>query len=172
MAISPLLTIAGTALAPLARDLIEQVSDGLSFQNLLGRKEDPASQATSTTDSAPRLEIGSSLNAERLEAIRRQPFKELEAYVERLRDRLAAAGIDLTESLPLKAGSRGDIQVDGGHIDRAAIEELLAADAQLSADFRLLANTLENLHNANLTGSLVEEFRLTLEATDFTMAFE
>lgn len=172
MAISPLLSIAGTALAPLARDVVEQISAGLSFQKLLGR--DDASRATDAT--APITHSTASFPASpaaaQLEAIRRQPLQELETLVDRLRERLSAAGIDLSEAIPLKVGNRGDLQVDANHPDRATIEDLLAADSQLTSTFRLVANALTSQHNATSGDPISTEFRLTIDASGFNLAFE
>ncbi|HJN08764.1 MAG TPA: hypothetical protein QF564_08730 [Pirellulaceae bacterium] len=170
MAISPLLSIAG--------DVVEQITDGLSFQRLLGRHDPSSADAANVPVGHPATEFlespeafSRSPKAAQLEAIRRQPLKELEAYVDRLRERLLAAGIDLSEAIPLKVGNRGDIQVDDNHPDRAAIEDLLASDSQLATTFRLLSNALANQYNAASGNQLSNEFRLTIEASNFKMEF-
>jgi len=176
MAIPPLLSIAGNTLVPLARDVVEQVTSGLSFQKLL-RPDGPSSAnaANPPVDhSSPPFQTSSnatSSNAAQLEAIRSQPLKELEAYVARLRERLLAAGIDLSKEIPLKVGLGGDIQVDSAHPDRAAIEELLATDSQLAAPFRMLAKALTNQYNATSGDPFSSAFRLTIEASEFNLAF-
>ena len=172
MAISPLLSLAGTALAPLAREVVGQITDGLSFQRLLasGDTSHANDVAAAGEDSAARF--AESPEAARLDAIRRQPRKELEAYVDRLRHRLSAAGIDLTEPIPLKVGHRGDIQVDGQHPDRAAIEDLLAADSQLTSTFRLLANAFNSQNGGASADRLANEFRLTIDASKFNLGLE
>lgn len=172
MAISPLLSMAGTALVPLARDLVEQISDGLSFQQMLGsRGAGDAAPGVAASGHAPAI-FPASPEAARLEAIRRQPHRELAALVDRLRERLSAAGIELSAPVPLKIGVGGDIQVDGDHPQRAAIEDLLNADAQLTSTFRQVAGVLAGRHNAT-TGDLNStELRLTIGASDFKLAFE
>ena len=175
MAIPPLLSIAGNTLVPLARDVVEQVTSGLSFQKLL-RPDGPSSAnaANPPVDhSSPPFQTSSnatSSNAAQLEAIRSQPLKELEAYVARLRERLLAAGIDLSKEIPLKVGLGGDIQVDGAHPDRAAIEDLLATDSQLAATFRMLANALAKQHEAMSGNPFSSEIELTIGASEFKVA--
>ena len=171
MAISPLFSIAGNVLAPLARDVVEQITDGLSFQKLLQRDEPSDADSANASVDHSATQLPSSPEAAQLDAIRRQPLKELEAFVDRLRQRLLAGGIDLSDAIPLKVGNHGDIQVDDVHPDRAAIEELLAADTQLVKTFRLLSNALANQYNATSGDRVSSEFRLSIEATDFKMEF-
>ena len=174
MAISSLLSIAGNTLAPFAREVVEQATGGLSFEKLLRLGRPTGKDARSAVDfSASQLPASpdaSSPTAAQLEAIRRQPPKELEAYVDRLRERLLAAGIDLTKAIPLKVGLGGEIQVDGDHPDRAAIEDLLATDSQLAATFRMLANTLTKQFDATSGEPFSSEFRLTVEASEFKVS--
>lgn len=169
MSISPLFSIAGAALAPLARDVVEQLGDGLSFEKLLGRDGRAQAGGTDASLADPHAGFPASPEAALLEAIRRQPLKELEAYVDRLRDRLSAAGIDLSEEIALTLGSRGEIQVDGLHPDRAAVEELLAGDTQLTSTFRQLANALAGRTTSTAGNPISDEFRLAISATDFNL---
>jgi len=168
MAISPLLSIAGKTVVPFARDIVEQVTGGLtSFQKLLRPDKPSDVDATSSSDDDPTPHFPASASAAQLEAIRNQPLKELEAFVDRLRDRLLTAGIDLSKEIPLKVGLGGDIHVDGAHSDRAAIEDLLTADSQLAATFRMLSNALAKQHKATSGDSFSSELRLTIDASEF-----
>jgi hypothetical protein len=173
MSIPPLLSIASKTLVPLARDIVEQVTSGLSFQKRL--RLDRPSRPDANKESAdhprfPSAANATATNAAQLEAIRSQPLKELEAYVERLRERLLVAGIDLSTEIPLKVGLGGDIQVDGAHPDRAAIEDLFANDSQLSATFRMLSNALTDRYDVVHDEPFSSELQLTIDASEFTVA--
>ena len=172
MAISALLTLAGNALAPAARDVVQHVAEGLSFQNLLGREKATSTDGGHDMTAPDHPKLPPSPEAAQLAAIQRQPLEELQAYVDRLRDRLSAAGIDLSETISLKVGSRGEIQVDGTHPHRAEIEELLAGDARLTSNFRLLSNVMASQFDPAAGDRTSRELRLTIDAASFDVALD
>ena len=126
---SPLLPIAGTAALSLARETVGAIGSGLSFAAELLRQDND--EARAAREPAP-IDLPPSAAQERFE-------QALADFVARLRQRLAVLGIDLDEPLALEGDGLGGIQVDGDRPDRAAIEQSLAGDRQLLAEFQQLA---------------------------------
>jgi len=126
---SPLLPIAGTAALSLARETVGAIGSGLSFATELLRQDNDAARAAS--EPAP-IDLPPSAAQERFE-------QALADFVARLRQRLAILGIDVGDPLALESDGLGGIQVDGERPDRAAIEQSLAGDPQLLAEFQKLA---------------------------------
>jgi hypothetical protein len=60
-------------------------------------------------------------------------------FVARLRQRLAILGIEVSDPLTLESDGLGGIQVAADRADRAVIEQSLAGDEQLLAEFQKLA---------------------------------
>lgn len=89
----------------------------------------------------------------------------------RIRQRLDAAGIDLSVPVELRSDGLGGVLVDDPHPQRAEIEELLAADSELTKTFREVAAacTAEELTRS---GSRWSEFRLQLDRNGGQAVFE
>ncbi len=126
---SPLLPIAGTAALSLARETVGAIGSGLSFATELMRQDNDRLAESA----APQpIALPPSAAEEKFEAALRD-------FVSRLRQRLATAGIDASGTLELTSDGLGGVQVGGDRADRSAIEQALAEDPQLMAQFSALA---------------------------------
>lgn len=132
---SPLLPIAGTAALSLARETVGAIGSGLSFATeLLRQDNDEASAAAAPTAIA----LPPSAAQEKFAGALRD-------FVARLKQRLAAAGVELTGALDLASDGLGGVQVGSDRADRSAIEQVISGDAQLLAEFNQLAEQNESL---------------------------
>jgi hypothetical protein len=130
---SPLLPIAGTAALSLAGETARAIGSGLSFATELLRQDNDAA-------TAPRpIELPPSPAEQRLE-------QAIRDFVNRLRERLASAGIELAGPLVLESDGLGRIQVGGERSDESAIEDAVGDD-RLLAEFNRLAEMQESLGN-------------------------
>jgi hypothetical protein len=120
--------IAGAAAVGLARATASAVSDGLSFAAELARGADDSSAAADLEGEDARVQA------------RRALDQRIEAFAERVRRQLAAAGIELGQPLTLTSDGLGGIAVAGDHPQRALIEDVLSSDVLLQRDFQRLAD--------------------------------
>jgi hypothetical protein len=98
----------------------------------------------------------------------------LPPYVARLRGRLQAAGVDLSQPVTLKDDGHGTILVDGDHPDRSTIERILADDYQLRSGLQELAAAASEQRRG--VGFEVDdpfgEFRLAIDNGSAAVRFE
>ena len=135
---SPLMPIAGAAALSLAREAIGAIGSGLSFATEVIRQDHAA---VSQSSSSP---------LERPVSLAQHEFEQaIRDFVARLRQRLAAAGVELSGSLELKIDGLGGIEVGGNRSDEWAIEGALAADGQMLAEFNRLAEWCASLGDSD-----------------------
>ena len=132
---SPLLPIAGTAALSLAGQTVGAIGNGLSFATELLRQDNDSARAASPP---PPIDLPRPPAQSKFE-------QALREFVTRLRQRLASAGIDLSGPLVLESDGLGGIQVGGDRIDESAIEQAIADDGQLAAEFNQLAEEQRSL---------------------------
>jgi hypothetical protein len=118
----------GAAALTVGRGALSAVGNGLSFAAELARAVTGA--ATSPAESSSR----------QADAARAALTARSDELRERIERHLAAAGIQLIESVELVNNGQGGIAVAGGHPQQAAIEEALGSDVLLERDFNWLAN--------------------------------
>jgi hypothetical protein len=96
------------------------------------------------------------------------------AFAAKLARHLAAAGVQVNPSQPivLKDDGRGGVMLDGDHLDRAAIEQVLAEHAGLRADFLAIASAAADQRQHLAVGLLPDEFRLAIHGGEATWYFE
>jgi hypothetical protein len=128
MSLFGLSSLVPAGLTAVAVQAADKLADGLSFAETLLRG-DPAAETTDASDE----ESAAKREAQALLESKLADFRTL------LSERLATAGIDLSSPLTLQDDGFGFIAVDGAHPNRAAIERLLAGDAELTAAFNALA---------------------------------
>jgi hypothetical protein len=116
---------AAAATASLAKGAARGISEGFSFAAELAKGNRETTPSVAAKITAP------SLPAELKEAIDR--------FAELIRQRLAAAGIDLAQPVTLTGDGLGGIKVATSHPQAEAIESLLAEDAQVADAFHQLA---------------------------------
>ena len=116
----------GAAAVTVGRGAATAVGNSLSFASELLRA---AGSAAPATDSRP-----SATADDRAVLLQR-----IGALQERIRQRLAAAGVRLTQPAEFTSDGAGGIAVAADHPQRAAIEEALATDLLLERDFNQLA---------------------------------
>lgn len=126
MGLSSVLPVLGAAAAAVAGRTAVTLGQGLSFAEHLVTAGPPPIAAPLATPSATRQSSAKLLD-------------ELQALLE---PRLAAAGIDASQSIALRQDARGGVDEIGGHPDRAYIEELFLDDPELSSKFNQLTNQL------------------------------
>jgi hypothetical protein len=125
MASASLWPILGAAGIGLARAASSAVSESLSFAAELARGSDASGEPSAATEPTA---------AEREQEQLRQ---RIEALAARIKQQLAAAGVDVTQPLVLTSDGLGGITA-AEHPQRAAIESLLESDVLLLRDFERL----------------------------------
>jgi hypothetical protein len=143
MSLSSLLPLAGAAIAPVLGKVVNSVTDGLSFLDVMHTQEQP--------DAAEPVEASKSNTLQ-------QDIVEL---TDRLRERFAQLGIDLTTPLRLKQDGREGVVVDGEHPDRVLIESILSNDKELTSRFNAVAASATEGSDATDSG-ITKEFRLVM----------
>lgn len=148
MSVSPLVPVAGVALAALAAKATGALSHGLSFLDVLH-----LSGASNEEEAASEVDAVATASAEndgenRVAALRRAAETALQSFRELLGQRLAAAGIDVSRPIRLEAEARGPILVAGDHPERAHIEQVFADDPGLRAALIRLAAMFGALQDA------------------------
>lgn len=147
-----LLPLAGAVIAPVLGRVIENVSEGLSFLNVLHKQEQ---------------------NGE-AEEVRAAEARSLEAdltdLADQLRERFAQLGIDLSPPLRLKQDGHDRIVVDGNHPDRVLIESIFGSDDQLASLFHEVAEAATNSRQKS-GPAITQEFRLVLGQSDALIDF-
>lgn len=139
MASAALWPVMGAAGIGLARAVTATIGEGLSFAAELARGSEPGVQPTQGAQQREQLK------------------QRIEALAERIKQQLAAAGIDVSQPLTLTDDGLGGIAALD-HPQRAAIEELLEGDFLLLRDFDRLQDDYEAA--AATDNSLPGEFRL------------
>ena len=152
MSLSSLIPLAGAAVAPVLGKVIDGVTEGFSFLDVLH---------TQTEDSVD--EVGEATESNALQ----QNIAEL---ADRLRERFAQLGIDLSTPLRLKQDGRDRVVVDGDHPDRVLIESIFGNDEELTDLFESVAQQAANLEEENDSG-ITKEFRFVLGQSDALIEF-
>lgn len=153
MGLSPLLPFAGAALSSLTGRTLETVASGPSFlevlQEAIGLGGSPTVEQRDASPKASPAELA----------------EKLEAFTNKLQQRLAGTGIDASSPIEMKSDGRSGIILDNLHPDRASIEQILANDAELRADFHRLAKeiTAASERYGSLTSHTAENFRLRFD---------
>jgi hypothetical protein len=126
-ALWPVIGVAGIGLA---RAATAAVGEGLSFAAALTRGLSPSAEESDAAKQTAADDVR--------EALKRR----IEAFADRIKQQLAAAGIDVSQALTLTSDGLGGITA-GDHPQRAAIEELLEGDVLLLRDFDRLKDDYE-----------------------------
>ncbi|MFV1968246.1 MAG: hypothetical protein ACC628_22715 [Pirellulaceae bacterium] len=156
MGLSPLLPIAGAALSSLTGKAMETIANGPSFlevlQGSLGLGESSEAEKETAAEDV--------LSADELTT-------KLEAFVRKVQQKLAAARIEASLPIEMRSDGRGGIILDNPHPNRAAIEQILASDEELNAEFHRLAAGVAAASEQRdpLTSPDAEDFRLRLDQT-------
>lgn len=135
LAAIPLIATAAVA----ARGVLQTFAGGASFADALsaGQTEAQADDGIADANSADAIPLA---DRERRWQTALDRFRQL------LAQKLAAAGVNLNEPIEIQDDGLGGLQVAGNHADRAAIEQTLAGDANLAAQFQSLAQSYAALH--------------------------
>ncbi|MDA1052561.1 MAG: hypothetical protein O3C40_19055 [Planctomycetota bacterium] len=152
MTLPSLLPLAGAAIAPVLGKVIDGVTEGLSFLDVLHEQEQNAA-----TDSVEAAEPDAF----------QHDFIEL---ADRLRERFSQLGIDLSTPLRLKQDGRERVVVDGDHPDRVLIESVFRADEELTNLFTAVADSAAGSRRETGSG-ITKEFRFVLGPTDALIEF-
>ncbi len=160
MPVPSLLPIGGAAIGLLASRTLTSLVDGLSFKSVLTGNQATGSDKNGTTATEARV----SLN---LAEVTPQ-------FVSGLRDRLQAAGVDLSQPFTLKDDGHGTVIVDGEHPDRATIERVLAEDSKLASEFQEIASAASERRQSYPLGmdNVFGEFRLKFSDGIAAIRFE
>ncbi len=156
MSLSPLIPIAGPAIASLAAKSIEQLSDGLSFADVLRQVvgqsgESPSAQAASASKAAGESGL---LN------LRDSAFAALQKLKSFALSRLSSAGVDTSRPIRVHVDAFDRVTVQDDHPDRAKIQRLLETDQKLMDAFEQLAERLRDV--AAQRGELTSEHMVVL----------
>lgn len=152
MTLPSLLPLAGAAFAPMLGKVIEGVTEGLSFLDVLHEQEQ-AGEADAVQAAEP-----STLQDDLVE------------LADRLREKFAQLGIDLATPLRLKQEGRDRVVVDGDHPDRVLVESIFRDDQELTKLFSKVADSAAS--GRDETDSFIRtEFRLVLGQADAQIEF-
>ena len=143
----------------LASKAFSSLSNGLSFELQLAGESAPSD---------------SKENAGKETQVSLDLTQALPQFLSQLRDRLGAAGVDLSQSFTLKDDGMGAIVVEGEHSDRLAIEYILSQDPKLNEQFQAIAAATSEKRQADPSGAenRFGEFRLTLANGAANIHFE
>ncbi len=137
----------------------------MSFALAMGRSSDePAAPADASADAQTDAALQLSREGRQLE------FEQLrQAVAQQLTTRLAAAGVDLSESAVLAFDAQGRLLEVGNHWDRAVIERTLEAEPHLRAQVAQLWDAAGALWESGPSGAgpaSVDTLRLVVTAQD------
>ena len=152
MTLPSLLPLAGAAIAPLLEKVIDGVAESLSFLDVLHKQEQDGE--------ADAVQAAESRTLQR-------DFVELS---DRLRERFAQLGIDLTTPLRLKQEGRDRVVVDGDHPDRVLVESIFGNDEELKNLFNAVAASAARGRDETDSG-ITKEFRFVLSQADALIEF-
>lgn len=152
MTFPALLPLASAAIAPVLEKVFDGVTDGLSFFDVLHQQEQ-----TGKVDAVQAAE-SSTLQHD---------FVEL---ADRLRERFAQLGIDLTTPLRLKQDGRDRVVVDGDHPDRVLVESILDNDEELTNLFNEVAASATSDRDETVSGT-TKEFRFVVNQAEASIEF-
>jgi hypothetical protein len=156
MGLSPLLPIAGAAFGSLADKALDKITDGPSFLEVL-------QGSLGINDSVPTEEKKAAEEAVSINELTEQ----LEAFIRKVQQKLAATGYDASFPVELKGDGRGGIVLEHPHPDRTAIENLLSDDGELGEEFHRLAQEFAAAreHHGPWASRDAKDFRLRLDKT-------
>jgi hypothetical protein len=152
MPLLSLFPLAGATIAPVLGKVIDGVTEGLSFLDVLHKQEQ--------ADSVDTVEATESSTLQ-------QDFVDL---ADRLRERFTQFGIDLSTPLRLKQDGRDRVVVDGDHPDRVLIESIFGNDEELTNLFAAVAASANDGGDASNSG-ITKEFRFVISQTDALIEF-
>lgn len=160
--ISSLLPVGGAALGALALETLRHMPPGKFLQELLNGSSSPSESPASSREATTATRITLDLP------------KAIPAFAAKLRQRLGDMGVGLEQPITLKSDGHGGILVDGDHPHRMLVEDLVAFDDELAADFRAIAAaaTEEHERQSAATGGLSRDFRLRIGPQASTVGFE
>ena len=167
---SALIPIAAAAVQTITQQLAEVARGSLSFaRELAATTSDDGHSSLAMSSAAADLTPEGAVAAgqTQLEIRRDQIRVLLQSVHARLAPRFQEAGIDLSEPVTLAADPSGRILESGGHWDRAAVEQMVEADPQLTADLlRLLEQAGQLAASTAADGGVGEktDIRLVLDA--------
>jgi hypothetical protein len=140
----------GSAAVTVGRGAAAAAGDGLSFAAELLRAvggQSPESAETSGDD-APQDEL----------------LQRIGAFADRIRQHLAAAGIELSQPLELVSDGLGGIGIAGSHPQQSVVEAVLGGDVLLERDFDRLAEEYDAMCSQCATGELPAAFSVVVPA--------
>ena len=152
MTLPSLLPLAGAAIAPVLERVIDGVTEGISFLDVLHKQE------RNSKSDAVQAAAASSLE------------QDLAELADRLQERFTQLGIDLATPIRLKQDGRERVVVDGDHPDRVLIESILGSDPELAHLFNSVAESATEQRNKPDSG-VTKEFHLVLEQTEALIEF-
>lgn len=157
MSLSPLIPIAGIAAGSLAAEVVRQTREGLSFINVFGRQDEPATSADCTGD-GPFMAVN---------AVADQSHEQLQQMLESLRRELVVAlgiaGIDTSRPIALQTSRAGGIVVDPSHPQAGEIERLLLEHPDLASEIR-------NVLQASASNGQLDNSRLVMHGDSLTFS--
>jgi len=145
-------TAIGAAALTLGRGAAGAVGDGLSFASELLRA---AGGASATTERA------ADVSAAQQKALQLQ----IDEMAQRIKQQLAAAGVQLMQPVELTSNRQGGIAVAGPHPQQAAIEEFLGSDILLERDFNNLSLDYEEFVDNHPANDLPPALTVTISPT-------
>jgi len=152
MALPALMPLAGVAIAPVLGKVIDGVAEGLSFLDVL-HKQDQVGETDDVQTTEPST-----------------PQNDFVELADRLRERFAQFGIDLTTPLRLKQDGRDRVVVDGDHPDRVLVESIFRDDKELTELFNEVADSAAR-GRAEADSGITKDFHLVLGSTDALIEF-
>ena len=151
-----LLPIAATTAQYLVREVGDVVKQGISFVDML-RTPDESATATNAAevraDSSGSLELSSDSQLVRWKTAWQNTDAQTAALHKILVEKLLESGVDLSEAVVLMTDADGRVLAATGHPDRAAIEQVLDSDPELTRQLRQLFQQVANLKSPSATNA-------------------
>ena len=151
-----LLPIAATTAQYLVREVGDVVKQGISFVDML-RTPDETATATNAAevraDNSGSLELSSDSQLVRWKTAWQNTDAQTAALHKILVEKLLESGVDLSEAVVLMTDADGRVLAATGHPDRAAIEQVLDSDPELTRQLRQLFQQVANLKSPSATNA-------------------
>jgi hypothetical protein len=153
-ATAALLPIAATTAQFLVREVSDVVKQGISFVEMLHTPDETAAATDTAAVSASAsesLELTGDSQMVRWKTAWQNTNAQTAALHRILVEKLQDSGVDLSEAVVLMTDADGRVLAANGHPDRAAIEQVLASDSELTAQLRQLFQQVANLQSPSGT---------------------
>lgn len=164
-----LLPLAGAVARQLVDNVAGAVSNGLSFAASLAASPETANASPEVSATGADTGPPNTTNDARIlqwRAAWQQLKREAEDLAQVVRERMAAADIDASDSVALSVDGNGRVLVTRGHWERTRIEQLFEDDPQLRTQVQNLMQRVAA--HQDTTGTVGNDLQLIIDADSVT----